>query len=145
MSTTRQYSLMRKPGGARRGIRRRVRYLGLRGDVYCFACYSRSRPGALEHHQYISAATLRTTCTCEDYLCRHYKHEPTTNDDSHHCDHIRRAVEWLQRHELLPAPGCVVCGVMDAAQYHKVADENGEPTGGMICSDCIKNRNERQL
>jgi hypothetical protein len=141
-TATRQYSLVRRPVGSRAGIRRRVRHLNTVGSVHHFACYSTSRPGTLEHHQYISTATLRTTCTCEDYLCRHYKHYPTMHDTEHHCKHIRRCVEWLQRHELLPPsePICVVCGVMEAPSYFPLATEQGEPTGGMICSDCIKNR-----
>jgi hypothetical protein len=141
-TATKQYALVRKPKGSRSDIRRRVRHVGVLHNVYFFACYSMSHPGSMEHKQEIDLSRLSVRCSCMDFLARKAHYLPTVHQPEHHCKHIRRCVEWLQRHELLPPsePICVVCGVMEAPSYFPLATEQGEPTGGMICSDCIKNR-----
>jgi hypothetical protein len=86
-----------------RAIRRRIQPLGiLPGNVHQFACYSMTREGReIEHRQDVDLETRAVQCSCEDFRYRRAKHHPQMSDTAHHCKHLARALNWLERHHFI--------------------------------------------
>jgi hypothetical protein len=49
------------------------------------------------YHPTINRASGRACCTCPDFVHRHAQHAPTVQDTSHHCKHLRQALEGCRR------------------------------------------------
>ena len=99
------------------------------------------------HHPTVDLQTGAVHCTCEDFLFRKSRGNPTVFSASDLlCKHILRALDNLQRRAALPqqngihGPACIHCA--DPYAEYEVCDENtGEVLPGQfICTACVDAR-----